>query len=314
MNAGSSRLLLDEQPLQVLPSLAAAIGVNAAILLQQINYWIKHAEKAKDARKHKAGKWWTYNTYAEWREQMPWLSESGIRKLVKELREQGLIATVKHGPKGRDHTLWYTINYDAVNALPATLEVGENHVSLSDTSICHSGAPHVSESDVSSKTESPESLSEIPTGGGQSPSDEASESLANNVMRDIYNAMKAAGFTITGKNKETKKNEYGRQVGRVQWMLDNMEPTDAELEELPETYVQAFKIRGAATDAVYAMNEVRRQPERQRIITDSKNTGPPPWEPINPHGERAPRKMSAENQRMAEENAALERELLKGIA
>ena len=41
----TSRLLLDEEPLQVLLTLAEKVGINAAILLQQINYWIKSAEK-----------------------------------------------------------------------------------------------------------------------------------------------------------------------------------------------------------------------------------------------------------------------------
>ena len=36
----SHRLLIDEPPLMVLPSLAAVIGLNEAIMLQQIHYWL----------------------------------------------------------------------------------------------------------------------------------------------------------------------------------------------------------------------------------------------------------------------------------
>lgn len=163
----TSSLLIDEQPLQVIPTLAAKLGINQAILLQQINYWIKIAEKSEDSRKYKREKWWTYNTYSDWQKQMPWLSESGIRKLVKQLRDDNLIAVVKYNKQGQDHTYWYTINYDAVETLS-----GESDVSESDTSKEHSGTPDVSESDTSYATESlPESQSEsnAPNGAGGSP-------------------------------------------------------------------------------------------------------------------------------------------------
>jgi len=37
----SSSLLINESPLQVLPSLAVLVGLNEAIVLQQTHYWIK---------------------------------------------------------------------------------------------------------------------------------------------------------------------------------------------------------------------------------------------------------------------------------
>ena len=37
----TSKLLVDEPPLIVLPSLAVAIGLAEAILLQQIHYWLR---------------------------------------------------------------------------------------------------------------------------------------------------------------------------------------------------------------------------------------------------------------------------------
>ncbi len=35
-----AKLLLNEQPLVVLPELACKIGLNEAIILQQLNYWL----------------------------------------------------------------------------------------------------------------------------------------------------------------------------------------------------------------------------------------------------------------------------------
>lgn len=40
-----SRLLINEQPLLVLPSLACEIGLNEALMLQQIHYWMNTSKK-----------------------------------------------------------------------------------------------------------------------------------------------------------------------------------------------------------------------------------------------------------------------------
>ncbi len=34
-----SKLLINEPPLMVIPTLAKALGINSAIILQQIHYW-----------------------------------------------------------------------------------------------------------------------------------------------------------------------------------------------------------------------------------------------------------------------------------
>ena len=166
--SNSSTLLIDEQPLQVLPSLACHLGINAAILLQQINYWIKRAEREKDQRKFKAGRWWTYNSYAQWQEQMPWLSESGIRKLVKKLEDEGLIKTVKHNKGKTDHTKWYSINYDALDTL------GHIEPPPRDTSNRPAGSHLEASRRDTSITESPESHSEnnAKAGGSEPPAPE----------------------------------------------------------------------------------------------------------------------------------------------
>ncbi|MCP6757123.1 replication protein RepO, partial [Klebsiella pneumoniae] len=58
-------LLINEPPLQVLPSLAKAIGLNEALILQQIHYWLnpKHNQNLFK------GRYWVYNTYEQWQAQ-----------------------------------------------------------------------------------------------------------------------------------------------------------------------------------------------------------------------------------------------------
>lgn len=109
----SSKLLIDEEPLQVLPSLAARVGLNRATFLQQLHYWLK-----KKSAHVRDGRRWIYNTFEDWHEQFPFWSIEAIRKIVSQLRAKGLILTTsKYNERKGDRTLWYTIEYEAFNAL-----------------------------------------------------------------------------------------------------------------------------------------------------------------------------------------------------
>jgi hypothetical protein len=101
-----SKLLIDEPPLQIIPSLAVEIGLNEAIFIQQLHYWI--ARSKTDA----LGCKWVYNTAAEWKTQFPFWSENTIRRTIESLREKKLISTVKLNANKHDHTLYFTICYD----------------------------------------------------------------------------------------------------------------------------------------------------------------------------------------------------------
>ena len=56
-----SRLLYDERPLVVIPELAVVVGLNNAIVLQQIHYWVRINQRAD--KNFRDGNYWTYNTY-----------------------------------------------------------------------------------------------------------------------------------------------------------------------------------------------------------------------------------------------------------
>ncbi len=107
------RLLIDEPPLQVLPSLAVAIGLNEAIVLQQIHYWLQRSTNERDGRR------WVYNSVKEWQEQFPFFSNATLRRTLESLEKQGLIVTAKHNRAAFDRTKWYAIDYAALAALTA---------------------------------------------------------------------------------------------------------------------------------------------------------------------------------------------------
>jgi DnaD/phage-associated family protein len=107
----ATRLLLDEEPLVILPSLAAAVGLNESIVLQQLHYWLERSNHIYEGHK------WVYNTYEEWREQFPFWSESTIRRIITKLEKQGLIITGNFNRSKIDKTKWYRINYEKLAQL-----------------------------------------------------------------------------------------------------------------------------------------------------------------------------------------------------
>lgn len=116
-----SSLLIDEYPMIVLPSLAVEIGLDEAIVLQQIHYWIeieKKSGKKETIEKHyHDGRWWIYNTYEQWQDQFPFWCEKTVRRTIKRLEKMDLLIYGNYNKFGYDRTKWYTINYDVLESL-----------------------------------------------------------------------------------------------------------------------------------------------------------------------------------------------------
>jgi len=102
-----SNLLIDDEPLQVLPKLAVAIGLDEAIVVQQLHYWLNPKRKSG---KIIDGRRWVYNTYAEWREtNFPFWSEIHIKRIFLILEKCGIIVSCQ--PEGRfSRRKYYRLN------------------------------------------------------------------------------------------------------------------------------------------------------------------------------------------------------------
>jgi len=110
-------LLISEQPLLIMPKLAAKIGLNEAILAQQIHYWVEKSDKFYD------GKNWIYNTHDSWLEQFPFWSKATLKRVIISLKSQGIIFTGNYNKMKMDRTVWYTINYSH----PVCLGITKSH-------------------------------------------------------------------------------------------------------------------------------------------------------------------------------------------
>lgn len=106
-----SKLLIDESPILVLPSLARKIGLNEAIFIQQLHYWLKDSSNIYEGNK------WVYNTYEEWQEQFPFWSVSTIRRIINKLEKEKLIIIANYNRMKIDNTKWYRIDYDLLERM-----------------------------------------------------------------------------------------------------------------------------------------------------------------------------------------------------
>ena len=131
-----SKLLIDEPPLQVLPSLAVKIGLNEAIALQQLHYWLINTNKDGERTAHfRNGRWWIYNSYKEWGRQFPFWSKATIQRVFLALEKKKLVISEQLDARERDMRNWYTIDYDALEYLSSVPD--------QITSNCGDASPHI---------------------------------------------------------------------------------------------------------------------------------------------------------------------------
>lgn len=115
-----SKLLFSEgDTLVINPRLAKLIGLNEAIILQQIHYWIDNKYCAGHIHLDRK---WIYNTVSQWHEQFPFISVSTIKRVMVDLRDKGLIDVQKLSKDGLNHTNYYTINYESLDAIRGQIE------------------------------------------------------------------------------------------------------------------------------------------------------------------------------------------------
>lgn len=115
-----SKLLFNRQPLVLDPDLAEAIGLNEAIVLQQVHYWIEINRQTN--RNFRDGKYWTYNSMKNWHENnFRFWSIDTVKRTFTSLERKGLLISGTYNKAKFDQTKWYSINYKALDALESAI-------------------------------------------------------------------------------------------------------------------------------------------------------------------------------------------------
>lgn len=117
-----SSLLIDDYPILVLPKLATEIGLNEAIILQQMHYWINKSNHIHDNKR------WIYNSYKEWEQHFPFWSNATIRRTISSLEKQELVLVGNYNKAGFDKTKWYSINYSKLEGVSKRVAQNEQTI------------------------------------------------------------------------------------------------------------------------------------------------------------------------------------------
>lgn len=184
-----TRLLINENPLQVLPTLAVKIGLTEALILQQMHYWLN----ADHNKNYLRGRHWVYNSYDEWHKQFPFWSKETIKRTIYSLERQKLVVSNKLSEEKFNHRKWYSIDYLELQRLDhendrscqfvtngeVTYETPDQvKMTRSDKSDCYE---HIKEQ----KLQAENILSPSPTSSSFRPLEEEKEKIANK-MKEIW--------------------------------------------------------------------------------------------------------------------------------
>lgn len=93
--------------------IAAIIGLNEAIIIQQIHYW--NCKNEANNNNYVEGHYWTYNTMKQWCETFICFSLSTIERIFSKLEKNGLIISKQLHADKTNRTKWYRIDYEKLN-------------------------------------------------------------------------------------------------------------------------------------------------------------------------------------------------------
>lgn len=186
-----NKLLINEPPLQVLPTLAKRIGLNEALFIQQLHYWLGNPKMGREFE----GRRWIRNTVAEWhKDNFPFWSERTIMRLIASLEDSGfLLARNDLNVHKYDRTKWYTINYDSLN------EVALTEIDASIVTSCQDGTGQDGNKENAELSVTiPETTSETTPESEEAPPDKldsSTDKVAGDYLADVVR--------LQGKTKET---------------------------------------------------------------------------------------------------------------
>ena len=89
---------------------AEKLGVNAAILAANVQFWCAKNEANESKRHFHEGKYWTFNSVSALEKLFPYLTIKQIRTALDKCVEDGLLLCGQFNGDKRDRTKWYSYN------------------------------------------------------------------------------------------------------------------------------------------------------------------------------------------------------------
>lgn len=134
-----NRRIFDNYYIGINKELAEGLGVNEAIVLQQIHAWLVSNEKR--GLNYKNGRYWTFNSLKKWHENhFSFWSESTLKRVFTSLENKGILIVGNFNRSKLDRTKWYSINYDRVYEIldldDEILDVDNEVLDVNDEVLC----------------------------------------------------------------------------------------------------------------------------------------------------------------------------------
>lgn len=92
----------------------ANFGLDNAVFLDTIAYWIKKNAANKQQHNFQDGRYWTYNTQAAFQKMFPGWSRETIRRIIRNCVKHGLLIVDNFNTKGYDRTSWFSLTDKAL--------------------------------------------------------------------------------------------------------------------------------------------------------------------------------------------------------
>lgn len=89
---------------------ASIVGINAAILLEHISFWVH--QNAAAGRNIRDGAAWTYGSVREIAERFPYMTEKQVRGALDRLQAEGLVKVGNFNRVKYDRTRWFSLTHE----------------------------------------------------------------------------------------------------------------------------------------------------------------------------------------------------------
>lgn len=110
-------------------AVAEKFGVDGAVFIARMQYWIE--KNAANDRHFHEGRYWTYNSLRALEKLFPFWSRRQIERIVKNLKDKGVLLTANYARDTHDRTLFYALDESKLPISPFGGDLSPNGDKLS---------------------------------------------------------------------------------------------------------------------------------------------------------------------------------------
>lgn len=110
-------------------AVAEMYGVDGAVFISRLQFWIE--KNAANDRHYHEGRYWTYNSLRAMEKLFPFWSRRQIERIVKNLKDKGVLLTANYARDSYDRTLFYALDESKLPISPFGGDLSPNGDTLS---------------------------------------------------------------------------------------------------------------------------------------------------------------------------------------